>query len=64
MTSKPEGPIWVDMTETLMELSVKKLVLVANLAFNKLTVRDIGEICFHADLDHYFKLSENDGDAS
>jgi hypothetical protein len=58
MNSKPEGPIWVDMTETLMELSVNKLVLIANLSLNKLSVRDIGEVCFHAELDVDIKLCE------
>jgi hypothetical protein len=60
MHNKPEGPIWVDMTETLMELSVNKLVLIANFSLNKLTVRDIGEVCFHAGLEPDIKLCEKE----
>lgn len=60
MTSKPEGPIWIDMTDTLMELSVKELVLVANLALNKLTVRDISDVCFDAGVEADLKLYEKD----
>ena len=48
MTSKPEGPIWIDMTEDLMGLPVRTVVLMANLAMNRLDARGIGEVCFHA----------------
>jgi len=51
VSEKPEGPIWIDMTEALMDLPVRKLVLIANLAMNRLDMRAIGEVCFQADLD-------------
>ena len=50
MSDKPKGPIWVDMSDGLADLSVRKLILVANLALNRLTVRDIGEISYEADI--------------
>lgn len=51
MSDKPEGPIWIDMTDALMNLPVVKLVLLANIAMNRLDMRGIGEVCFQADLD-------------
>ena len=59
MSDKPEGPIWIDMTETLMNLPVRKLVLIANLALNRLDMRGIGEVCFHADLEPIFDVIDN-----
>lgn len=47
--NKPTGPIWVDFTPLLsQQLPVNKLVLVANLALNRLTIRDHGEIFYDA----------------
>lgn len=47
MRDKPTGPIWVDYAPALRNgLSVEQLVNVANLALNRLTLRDIGEIYF------------------
>lgn len=47
--NKPTGPIWVDFTPLLTEqLPLNKLVLVANLALNRLTLRDHGEIFYDA----------------
>lgn len=49
MRDKPTGPIWVDYASALRNgLSVEQLVNVANLALNRLTLRDIGEIYFDA----------------
>ena len=39
--------IHIDLAPVLMDLSVSKLVRLANLAMNRLTMRDWGEI-FHA----------------
>lgn len=45
MTSKPEGPIWIDMADALADVSVRQLIAIANLALNRLDMRAIGEIC-------------------
>lgn len=48
MREKPEGPIWIDMTDALMELPIRTVVRMANLAMNRMSMRDIGEICADA----------------
>jgi hypothetical protein len=45
MADKPEGPIWIDMAQDMFDnLTMRELLHVANLALNRLTFRDIGEI--------------------
>ncbi len=52
MREKPTGPIWVDYANALRQgLTVDQLVHVANLALNRLTLRDIGEIYFDAGIE-------------
>lgn len=42
---KPEGPIWVDLAPNLFEAaSMSQVLAIANLAMNRLTMRDWGEI--------------------
>lgn len=42
---KPEGPIFIDMAHSLFDqLTMSQVIHVANLALNRLTMRDIGEI--------------------
>ena len=44
---KPQGPIWTDFAPMLLnDLPVSKVISMANLAMNRLTLRDCGEI-FH-----------------
>ena len=51
MTDQPEEPPLLDMTgELLNGLTVAQLVRFANLAVNRLTVRDFAEICVELDL--------------
>ncbi len=40
----------VDATQALMALPVTTLILFANKALNRMTMRDIGEICHDLDL--------------
>lgn len=56
MNEKPEGPIWIDMTEALMGLPIRTVVQMANLAMNRLSIRDIGEICFDVGVDPTVEL--------
>ena len=58
MGEEPQGPIWIDMTDALMNLPVRKLVLLANLAMNRLDMRAIGEICFEIGVEPMIDLSE------
>ena len=58
MGEEPHGPIWIDMTDALMNLPVRKLVLLANLAMNRLDMRAIGEICFEIGVEPMIDLSE------
>lgn len=45
MEDKPEGPIWIDFAPALLnQVTVAHLVQIANLALNRLTSRDLGEI--------------------
>jgi hypothetical protein len=49
---KPTGPIWVDFAPLLTEqLPISKVILIANLALNRLTLRDHGEIFFEANVE-------------
>ncbi len=49
---KPEGPVWVDFSHWLFNAPTSvQLVALANLALNRLTLRDIGEICYDAGID-------------
>lgn len=59
MTKKPEGPIWIDMTETLMDLPIRTVVAMANHALNRLDMRAIGEICGELDLRCTLEMREN-----
>ncbi len=46
MDEKTEGPILVDFSHWLFNAPTNgQLVALANLAMNRLTLRDIGEIC-------------------
>jgi hypothetical protein len=50
--NKPEGPIFMDFSTMLLEqLPINKVVQMANLAMNKLTLRDHGEIFHELDID-------------
>lgn len=55
-----DGPIHIDFTDILYDLPIRKLVLVANLAVNKLTMRDIGEIGYYSDLDFRFTFVDKE----
>lgn len=45
VSGKPEGPIWVDISPTLFETaSMSQVLAIANLAMNRLSMRDWGEI--------------------
>jgi len=42
---KPQGPIWIDLAPNLFETaSMSQVIAIANLAMNRLTMRDWGEI--------------------
>ncbi len=61
MADKPEGPIWIDMSDMLAHnLSVVQLVNVANLALNRLDMRAIGEICGEVGLRAEFRLVDKE----
>lgn len=60
MNKKPEGPIYIDNSTMLMKLPVEKLVLLANIAMNKLTCRDIGEIGYYIGVEFDLKLEDKD----
>lgn len=58
---KPEGPVYVDMRGALFaQLSVSTVIEVANLALNRLTVRDWGEIFHEAGVEARFGLAEEE----
>lgn len=43
--AKPQGPIWIDLAPNLFETaSMSQVIAIANLAMNRLTMRDWGEI--------------------
>jgi len=50
MSTRDED-IHIDLTPVLMDLGVAKLVRLANLAMNRLTLRDWGEIYFDVGLE-------------
>jgi len=51
MAEKPQGPIWVDATNMLMNLPVATLVRLANIALNTMDLRTIGEVAFHTGIE-------------
>lgn len=51
MTEKPQGPIWVDATNMLMNLPVATLVRLANIALNTMDMRTLGEVAFHTGIE-------------
>ena len=59
MAKRPKGPIWIDQSEMLMCLPVRKLVALANLAMNQLTMRQIGEISHHIGVEFKMELKDN-----
>jgi len=66
MTSKtkPEGPIFMDFTAALYDLPIAKVVAVANLALNKLNLREIGETAYHAGVEFGFGTTDEREKAS
>ena len=62
MTAKPEGPIWIDMTGALADVSVRQLIGIANLALNRLDARAIGEICGEVGLRPELHMVRKGGD--
>lgn len=47
----PEGPIWIDLAPILLnQASMSQVLGIANLAMNRLTLRDWGEIFHEVDL--------------
>jgi hypothetical protein len=60
MADKPEGPIWIDMTDALMDLPIRTVVAMANHAMNRLTARDIGEICGELGVTPYLELHDKE----
>jgi hypothetical protein len=61
MSEKPEGPIYIDMANNLFsEMTMAQVIHVANLALNRLTMRDIGEIMGEAGLTPRLQLKERD----
>jgi hypothetical protein len=62
MIDKPEGPIWIDMTEALMDLPIRTVVAMANHALNRLDMRAISEICSEVGVRPMIELREPDHD--
>lgn len=61
MDEKPEGPIYIDMSNNLFsQMTMSQVITVANLALNRLTMRDIGEIMFDAGVRIELQLKERD----
>lgn len=61
MGDKPEGPIWIDMSNMLFQnLTTAQLITVANLALNRLDMRAIGEICGEVGLSPEFRLVDRE----
>lgn len=43
-----ESMIHIDMTQALMDMPVRNLVRLANIALNQLDMRTMSDACFHA----------------
>ena len=66
MTNRPmpEGPIYIDFTDMFMDMPVRKLVRLANLAMNDMTSRQIGALMFDLGVDVKFAVVPlDDGEA-
>ena len=48
MDEKPEGPIYIDMTDQLLDLPVRQLVHLTNLALNTMNMRTLAGVLFDA----------------
>lgn len=48
MDEKPEGPIYIDMTDQLLDLPVRQLVYLTNLALNTMSMRTLSGVLFDA----------------
>ena len=48
MDEKPEGPIYIDMTDQLLDLPVRQLVSLTNLALNTMSMRTLSGVLFDA----------------
>lgn len=60
MLDKPEGPIYIDNSAMLIKLPVEKLILLANIAMNKLTCRDIGKIGYYIGVEFDIKFEDKE----
>lgn len=62
MREKPEGPIYIDMAQSLFsQMTMAQVIHVANLALNRMNLRDIGEIMFEAGVEVRLELKREDG---
>lgn len=48
MDEKPKGPIYIDMTDQLLDLPVRQLVYLTNLALNTMSMRTLSGVLFDA----------------
>lgn len=63
MINKPEGPIWIDLSEQLYcSASTQQLIQIANLAMNRLTMRDWSEIFREVGLQATLNFNETEQD--
>ncbi len=56
MSTKPIGPIWIDMGDAIMGMTITQVTTALNLALNRLELRAIGEIMYDvgAELEVHF----------
>lgn len=64
MNNKPEGPIWIDLSDQLYySATTQQLIQIANLAMNRLTMRDWGEIFGEVGLQATLNFNETEQDS-
>jgi hypothetical protein len=60
MKDKLEGPIYIDMTDQLLDLPVRQLVYLTNLALNTMNMRTLAGVLFDAGIRAELIIKEKD----
>ena len=60
MSDDLKGPIHIDMTDQLLDLPVRQLVYLTNLALNTMNMRTLAGVLFDAGIRAEFALKEKD----
>lgn len=58
MSDRPSGPIFIDMTDAIQGLPIKQVVLLCNLALNRMSLSDLAEVSHMAGLTVNLNLVE------